>query len=241
MEDARQRAEAIQIEAQRRANAAIAAFQQAHQQVAEYRTQTDTAKRGGDYELVGILRGNLQIAEGYVQRCETELRKTLSVADYLVQMEAQKKVQQEQAHAKYEREQLADLESFRGRWFYSGTPIRLQVPIEYLPTVIGAIGQNYTEFDKGEHADKTTFLRVVDGKTAVNILYETKGNAAKLDDALREFRKNGVEVFEQPADRTSREERAADTRLFERQYAEKLSRSNAFPEIERSSPRQIEM
>lgn len=241
-EEGGQRAEAIQIEAQRRENAAIAAFQQAHQQVAEYRTQTDTAKKGGDYALVGILRGNLQIAEGHVQRCETELRKTLSVADYLVQMEAQKKVQQEQAHAKHEREQLADLESFRRRWPYSGTHIRLQVPVEYLPTVSGAIRRhNYTEYELQEHADKTTSPRVVDGKVAVNILYETKENAAKLDDALREFRKNGVEVFEQPADRTSREERAADTRLFERQYAEKLSRSNAFPEIERGSLRQIEM
>ena len=191
---------------------------------------------------MGILRGIITSAEGHVQRCETELRKTLSVADYLVQMEAQKKVQQEQAHAKYEREQLADLESFRGRWPYSGTHIRLQVPVEYLPTVSGAIRRhNHTEYELQEHADKTTSPRVVDGKVAVNILYETKENAAKLDDALREFRKNGVEVFEQPADRTSREERAADTRLFERQYAEKLSRSNAFPEIERGSPRQIEM
>lgn len=240
-EDARQKAEAPQIERQRRANAAIAAFQQAHQQVAEYRTQTDEARDRYDYVSVGILRGIITRAEGHVQHCEVELRRTLGPADSLVHIEAQKKLQQEQAQAKYEREQLANLESFRQRAPFSGTHIRLQVPAEYLPTVTAAIGRrNQTEYDWQEHADKTISPRVIDGKVAINVRYETKENDAKLDDALREFRKNGVEVFEQPADRTKREERAANARAFERQYAEKMSQSKALPE-KQIAPPQIEM
>jgi hypothetical protein len=241
-EEARQRAEAPQIERQRRANAAIAAFQQAHQQVAEYRTQTDEAREERDYVSVGILRGIITRAERHVQHCEVELRRTLGPADSLVHIEAQKKLQQEQAQAKYEREQLAGLESFRRHWPYGGTHIRLQVPAEYVPTVTAAIGRrNHTEYEWQEHADKTISPRVIDGKVAINVHYETKENDAKLDDALREFRKNGVEVFEQPVDRTKREERAANARAFEQQYAEKMSRSNALPDKQIDSPPQIEM
>ena len=116
------------------------------------------------------------------------------------------------------------------------------MPAQYLPAVEGAIGRrNGIHYDKEENADKTLSPRVVDGKVAVNVLYNPDENDAKLDDTLREFRKNGVEVFEQPADRTKREERAANARAFERQYAEKMSRNNALPEKQIDIPPQIEM
>ena len=242
VEDAAKRLEDARLEVQRREHAAIAAFQQAHQQVAEYRTQAETAKQEGDYAFVGVMRGIITGAERNVQQCEVALRATLGVADYQMHIEAQQKFQQEQAYAQHEREQLAYLESFRRHWPYSGTHIRLQVPVAYLPAVIEAIGRrNHTEYEWQENADKTRFRRVIDGKVAVNIHYETKENDAKLDDALREFRKNGVEVFEQPADRTKREERADNARAFEKQYAEKMSRRNTIPGIEINSPPQIEM
>lgn len=238
----RQRAEANRIEEERRANAAIAAFQKVHQQLVEYRTLVDTAKKEGDYAFVGILRGMITGAERVVQQCEAELHKTLGPADAQAHIEAQKKVQQEQAQAKHEREQLADLESFRGLWPYGGTHIRLQVPAAYLPTVTAAIERrNHTEYELHEHADKTVSPRVIDGKIAVNIHFDSNQSDAKLDDALREFQKNGVEVFEQPVDRTKREERAANERAFERQYAEKMSRSNPSVGKNITSPPQIEM
>lgn len=242
-EDAKRAAEATKADAERQANAVITAFKQAHQQVGEYRTQTDEARKQGDYALVGVLRGIITGAENNVKRCETELRKTLGVAGAMVHIEAQQKLQLEQAHAKYEREQLDELESFRRHRPYSGTHIRLQVPAEYLPTVRAAIGQrNHSEYEWQEHADKTISPRVVDGKVAINVHYEPDENDAKLDDALREFRKNGVEVFEQPTDRAKREEKAANARAFERQYAGKSGRSNALPEKQiGTAPPQIEM
>jgi Relaxase/Mobilisation nuclease domain len=240
---AREAADAARTNEQRRADAAMAAWQQAQQQVTGYRTQLEAARERWDYGLVGTLRNQkLPGAEREMQRCEVVLRKMPGTEVHVAQIEAYKKDQLEQARAAYERQELAKLEKFRGLWPYAGTHIRLQVPAEYLPEVRRAVGRNNSmHYDLEEHADKTTSARVVDGKVAINVLYRRDENEAKLDDALREFRKNGVEVFEQPADRTKREERAANARTFEQQYAEKMRRSNALPGKEKERPSQLEM
>lgn len=241
---AREAADAARTNEQRRADAAMAAWQQAQQQVTGYRTQLEAARERRDYGLVGPLRDQkLPGAEREMQRCEAVLRATPGAEVHVAQVEAYKKDQLEQARAAYERQELAKLERFRGQWPYPGTHIRLQVPAEYLPTVRGAIGRNNSiHYDNlEEHADKTTSARVVDGKVAVNVLYRREENDAKLDDALREFRRNGVEVFEQPADRNKREQRATNARAFEREYAEKMRRSSALPGKEMDRPSQIEM
>lgn len=240
---AREAADAARTNEQRRADNAMAAWQQAQQQVSEYRTQLEAARERWDYGLVGPLRDQkLPNAEREVQRCEAVLRATPGTEAYVVQVDAYKKDQMEQAQAAHERQELAELEKFRGRQPYSGTHIRLQVPVEYLPKVRAAVGQSNSLYhDWVEHADKTRAPRVDNGKVAVNILYKTTENDVKLDDALQEFRRNGVEVFEQPAERTKREERAANARTFERQYAEKMRRSNALPGKEMDRPSQREM
>lgn len=240
---ARKAADAAQTNEQRRADNAMAAWQQAQQQVSEYRTQFEAARERWDYGLVGPLRDQkLPNAERELQRCEAVLRATPGTEAYVAQVDAYKKDQMEQAQAVHERQELAELERFRGLNPYSGTHIRLQVPEEYLPKVRVAVGQsNSLHHDWVEHADKTITPRVDNGKVAVNIFYNTTENDVKLDDALQEFRRNGVEVFEQPAERTKREERAANARTFERQYAEKMRRSNALPGREMDRPSQIEM
>ena len=240
---AREAADAARTNEQRWADNAMAAWQQAQQQVSEYRTQLEAARERWDYGLVGPLRDQkLPNAEREMQRCEAVLRATPGTEAYVAQVEAYKKDQLEQAWAAHERQELAELERFRGRQPYPGTHIRLQVPVEYLPKVRGAAGQsNPLYHDWVEHADKTISPRVDNGKVAVNIHYKTDENDAKLDDALQEFRRNGVEVFEQPVDRTKREERAANARAFERQYAEKMRRSNALPGKEMDRPSQREM
>jgi Relaxase/Mobilisation nuclease domain len=239
---ARHAAEVAQKDGLRLANAAVAAEQRAQQQVTEYRTQAESAEQKGDYAHLAALRfQHLPLAEQQLQRCQEQLLAP-SIQASLAQAAAEQKAQQERAHAAREQGQLAELESFRGRWPYPGTHVRLQVPVEHLSMVTGAIRQhNYQEYDYEEHANKSRSWRVVAGKVSINVLYRTDENAVKLDDALREFRKNGVEVFEQPADRTKREEKAADMREVERSYSQVIGQKSASAEKSRDSNPGIEM
>ena len=227
-EVARQAAEAARLNGQGLARAAVAAVERAQQQVDECRTQAEVAERKGDYARVAVLRyEHLPVAERHLQRCQEQVLAP-SIQASLAQIAAEQKARQEQAHAVRERGQLAVLEDFHRRWPYDGTHIRLQVPVEYLPTVMGAIrSHNHREYEWEEHADKTRTRRVVEGKVSINVFYGTDENVVKLDNALREFRKNGVEVFEQPTTRTKREEQVANIRAFERQNANGLGRGSA--------------